>query len=84
MSPRILEDFYGVEDDGEGSREHDEVKVYCDEEEGSPDIRSGEVPEGLRHGQTMTLLLLGFLYLTDLLTDILRSSSDANITRGGG
>ena len=80
-----MEDFNGVKDDGEGSREHGEVKVNCDEEEGSPDIWSGEVPEGLRHGQTVTLLLLGRLYLTDLPTDILRSSSDsdANITRGG-
>ena len=37
-------------------------------------VTSGEVPECLRHGETVTLLLLCFLYLIDLLTDILSSS----------
>ena len=75
VSNRALEYLDGVGDDGEGPREHDQEEVCGDEDEGSPDVGPGDVPEGLRHGQAVTLLLLGFLYLDDLLTDIFRGSS---------
>ena len=75
VSNRALEYLDGVGDDGEGSREHDQEEVCGDEDEGSSDVGPGDVPEGLRHGQAVTLLLLGLLYLVDLLTDIFRGSS---------
>ena len=74
-SCNILEYFNRIEDDGKGPGEHDEEEVGNEEEERSSNVRPREVPDSLRHGQSMALLLHGFLYLTDLLTDVLSVSS---------